>query len=178
MRGEDTRKAMSRSFTLETPPRAWGRQPLNRKGLAQVGNTPTCVGKTNTRKTTIEETQKHPHVRGEDSAAFWIIFRVGETPPRAWGRRQRAHGKNAYRRNTPTCVGKTPSTTEERGQRWKHPHVRGEDLYLYTLRAVVRETPPRAWGRHCVRNHFPCSLRNTPTCVGTTHDDEPHQTQS
>ena len=30
----------------ETPPRAWGRQPLEREGFAKLGNTPTGVGKT------------------------------------------------------------------------------------------------------------------------------------
>ena len=73
---------------METPPRAWGRQ-FKQKMLNDIlGNTPTCVGKTNTKKERKMEIEKHPHVRGEDT---WSATKEGgkpETPPRAWGRRK------------------------------------------------------------------------------------------
>ena len=72
------------------------------------------------------------------------------------------------RRNTPTCVGKTP-----RGQRrapavQKHPHVRGEDQALVATLKATAETPPRAWGRHKDDASDMTLARNTPTCVGKT----------
>ena len=51
--------------------------------------------------------EKHPHVRGEDPRQYTIIGRDLETPPRAWGRQDRAVKRDEIRRNTPTCVGKT-----------------------------------------------------------------------
>ena len=71
--------------------------------------------------------EKHPHVRGEDDDALFFIGDVVETPPRAWGRPVRRLRDDFNIRNTPTCVGKTPSLLKAVGKGTKHPHVRGED---------------------------------------------------
>ncbi|SMG65036.1 hypothetical protein BMETH_296_4 [methanotrophic bacterial endosymbiont of Bathymodiolus sp.] len=50
---------------------------------------------------------KHPHGRGEDSSLDTLVCSKKETPPRAWGRLEKADDE-AYRDgNTPTGVGKT-----------------------------------------------------------------------
>ena len=71
-------------------------------------------------------------------------------------------------RNTPTCVGKTPTPGAPQRNTGKHPHVRGEDRLAYPHILSRKETPPRAWGRP----GRPCpayrSNGNTPTCVGKT----------
>ena len=46
VRGEDTKQISSLLSKMETPPRAWGRRTIPELESQQVGNTPTCVGKT------------------------------------------------------------------------------------------------------------------------------------
>ena len=53
-------------FDVETPPRAWGRREQQLANAKYIGNTPTCVGKTNDTLLTAVDGRKHPHVRGED----------------------------------------------------------------------------------------------------------------
>ena len=72
-----------------------------------MGNTPTCVGKTNLHFYEWAFDKKHPHVRGEDSASGPKDGCRIETPPRAWGRRRKGMALNPAYGNTPTCVGKT-----------------------------------------------------------------------
>ena len=46
---------------------------------------------------------------------------------------------NGYRRNTPTCVGKTETGVKRIVTTEKHPHVRGEDpVDLLTILAVKK----------------------------------------
>ncbi len=70
-------------------------------------NTPTCVGKTFDTNPNRSGLEKHPHVRGEDDNPFPRVILNRETPPRAWGRRQRSEVGKVVIGNTPTCVGKT-----------------------------------------------------------------------
>ena len=68
---------------------------------------PTCVGKTFKPERLLINIVEHPHGRGEDGPSMRDLITMGETPPRAWGRRdQRKQGAQAVR-NTPTGVGKT-----------------------------------------------------------------------
>ena len=71
-------------------------------------------------------------------------------------------------RNTPTGVGKTTSAKAISLAYRKHPHGRGEDLPLESIKTLEQETPPRAWGRRYayMLDHAP--HRNTPTGVGKT----------
>ena len=85
-RGEDACVVLVDVTVLETPPRAWGRQPLAQGGVASVRNTPTGVGKTRCRMLPQEYTWKHPHGRGEDVLYGGTLLVGKETPPRAWGR--------------------------------------------------------------------------------------------
>ena len=113
---------------MRNTPRAWGRQQALPNTPLLLGNTPTCVGKTR-----------------------WHPLRIAderETPPRAWGRRDRE------------IAAFTPIE--------KHPHVCGEDPPGFTWQSYAEETPPRAWGRQAAMGGTPFSHRNTPTCVGKT----------
>ena len=147
VRGEDRLSDDETPPTAETPPRAWGRRALLKKANDIFGNTPTCVGKTIQRKNVKNERRKHPHVRGEDTSITVRAIIVVETPPRAWGRPRKALEWTGGARNTPTCVGKTQHESGSFYPRRKHPHVRGEDVFRATGRALLLETPPRAWGR-------------------------------
>ena len=86
VRGEDNSAPPFKLFDTETPPRAWGRLEDGLEAIQKIGNTPTCVGKTQIGGGGQFFFGKHPHVRGED----WNLSNRWEnrieTPPRAWGR--------------------------------------------------------------------------------------------
>ncbi len=71
--------------------------------------------------------QKHPHLRGEDSLPDDFLGWEWETPPPAWGRHVVKLRTIAKHRNTPTCVGKTILNEIRFCILEKHPHLRGED---------------------------------------------------
>ena len=86
VRGEDLDAAWYSVQTLETPPRAWGRQRPMMLKISVSRNTPTCVGKTEGNYYANDMLEKHPHVRGEDVVVQSDCKATTETPPRAWGR--------------------------------------------------------------------------------------------
>ena len=68
VRGEDQTNVYEKGLKEETPPRAWGRQADGGNPVMVERNTPTCVGKTLRLAAQAFLREKHPHVRGEDSA--------------------------------------------------------------------------------------------------------------
>ena len=86
VRGEDGKPICLSEKSPETPPRAWGRPEVTTEDISGVGNTPTCVGKTQQKDAEDVIVEKHPHVRGEDTWTGMLASTTGETPPRAWGR--------------------------------------------------------------------------------------------
>ena len=150
VRGEDPGVSPGPRFEAETPPRAWGRLSPFILFVCRPRNTPTCVGKTRTRRGPSCLTWKHPHVRGEDESNSLPTLSISETPPRAWGRLDCESYAVCQLGNTPTCVGKTQLCKESKTFVQKHPHVRGEDhAFLFVIVLC---------------------FRNTPTCVGKTND--------
>ncbi len=65
-------------------------------------------------------------------------------------------------------MGKTNSNFGDITKVEKHPHGRGEDGKTTVSQSIIKETPPRAWGRllRVIPERF--SMRNTPTGVGKT----------
>src|SRR5690606_3444785 len=86
-RGEDTCGCAVTRTQTETPPRTWGRQGQPPRRPPRYGNTPTDVGKTESRFSMLLASRKHPHGRGEDGSGRAAIPGAWETPPRTWGRR-------------------------------------------------------------------------------------------
>ena len=127
VRGEDTCACTPMAPQSETPPRAWGRRHRWQRQRDAAGNTPTCVGKTSESDWRPWVARKHPHVRGEDDYKREAQHFAPETPPRAWGRPARPGCGRCCAGNTPTCVGKTGTECRQVADKWKHPHVRGED---------------------------------------------------
>ena len=134
VRGEDAFTASTRFCSSETPPRAWGRPTRSHNSYVVLGNTPTCVGKTEIDSIKLTIFEKHPHVRGEDLERVSTGNSSAETPPRAWGRLL-----------VIPCIFRNLQ---------KHPHVRGEDYDSISSVSNLPETPPRAWGRQ------PCAINN------------------
>ena len=167
-RGEDMSSPNPCAVSTETPPRAWGRRSREHHRAESTGNTPTGVGKTISTPKSWTVTKKHPHGRGEDSAAGCKSTKAQETPPRAWGRHRHQVVNTVPIRNTPTGVGKTPLWRVWQPFRRKHPHGRGEDPVTPDTATRLPETPPRAWGRPSFFLAALVGLGNTPTGVGKT----------
>ena len=146
-RGEDPVITRMKSDAGETPPRTWGRHVQASGGRSVLRNTPTHVGKTGINDAEARKAKKHPHARGEDFMPPIPSSCPSETPPRTWGRQLHVlRGRHGWR-NTPTHVGKTSASREERRIWQKHPHARGEDVASLQDQIAKIETPPRTWGR-------------------------------
>ena len=63
-------------------------------------------------------------------------------------------------------MGKRHFPSVEQAYRRKHPHGRGEEIFILVFARVSPETPPRAWGRGSQSGKRENPRRNTPTCVG------------
>ena len=109
LRGEDKVRNTTNLTLLETPPPAWGRRRAAYRSDSRNRNTPTCVGKTGWPRSDWPQLGKHPHLRGEDALDKFALDKFAETPPPAWGRLLAKAPCKASERNTPTCVGKTPT---------------------------------------------------------------------
>ena len=148
LRGENEGDRRCVKSSRETSPPAWGKLCGFRRARLHPGNIPTCVGKTQADDATASRPQKHPHLRRENGDRTGGRRRIGETSPPAWGKLLRTSRPVAPRRNIPTCVGKTNTLTPSRLGKWKHPHLRGENISI----ELTSEK----------------SSRNIPTCVGKT----------
>ena len=126
------------------------------------------MGKTNKQRKQPPGNRKHPHGRGEDAWGRAEKSKLGETPPRAWGRPLQVPITHFQIGNTPTGVGKTCNAYRISFTSQKHPHGRGEDFSKKMLGKTLLETPPRAWGRPNIDTPERLAARNTPTGVGKT----------
>ena len=130
LRGEDGLFRAISVIHRETPPLTRGRLERQALCLESVGNTPAYAGKTTTDRYLATGAEKHPRLRGEDSAPSAPIKITLETPPLTRGR--------------PLQAG-----TDIRP--WgKHPRLRGEDSGGNKTAYRIRETPPLTRGRHNV----------------------------
>ncbi|SWC47416.1 Domain of uncharacterised function (DUF2825) [Klebsiella pneumoniae] len=112
--------------------------------------------------------KKHPHTCGEDPASVSSTASCREPPPRVWGRHPQRYPAADDGRNTPTHVGKTDFDINQQLADQKHPHACGEDHARENYIFLIKETPPRMWGRLNIGVIEGGKLRNTPTHVGKT----------
>ena len=88
LRGENTRNAPFLAPAVETSPPAWGKPRRGLGEIQELGNIPTCVGKTNGTLRCRRRPRKHPHLRGENVDVESTAERIPETSPPAWGKQQ------------------------------------------------------------------------------------------
>src|SRR5690606_39214054 len=93
------------------------------------------------------------------------------SPPRAWGQHVRRIGRHRRLRFTPTCVGTTTFTSAAYAKASVHPHVRGDNKVGKAPEQEESGSPPRAWGQRQTPLGEVVGLRFTPTCVGTTANE-------
>src|SRR6266508_1810311 len=110
----------------------------------------------------------HPHACGDDQVSDGVHREPHGSPPRVWGRPAPAQHAADAERFTPTRVGTTDLSKPSNLRESVHPHACGDDVLWFTTASLRAGSPPRVWGRRVLGNDPSCSLRFTPTRVGTT----------
>ena len=126
---------------------------------------------------------------------MWRLCVLGP-PPRAWGQPRLPGDRSPGRRSTPTSVGTTDARTIDNKACTVHPHERGDNAIVLSLKVGSFEfhphergdnaptrmsrqptvgPPPRAWGQRGPCPASQCRRRSTPTSVGTTSLSHPRR---
>ena len=66
----------------------------------------------------------------------------------------------------PTCVGQMDHSAARWARYSVHPHMRGADLFVYSILHLRCGSSPHAWGRYLQLLRLPVDVRFIPTCVG------------
>ena len=151
-----------------SPPRVWGKHFAAHSREQCFRFTPTCVGKTSSKKVTPVPSPVHPHVCGENSRARWNKGSILGSPPRVWGKHMLGVHRIVCDWFTPTCVGKTLSKLTNSLCSTVHPHVCGENQPIHERYTGKVGSPPRVWGKQVMISNSDTPFRFTPTCVGKT----------
>ena len=89
----------------------------------------------------------HPHGRGDNDRRASRPHRTTGSPPRAWGQCRCRRSGAGGRRFTPTGVGTIDDGSCEPVGMAVHPHGRGDNANGCGVCAIIRGSPPRAWGQ-------------------------------
>ena len=115
-------------FGVETPPHTW-RKPSSNDRFGRISrNTSTYVEKTIPVLAKVCLSEKHLHIRGENTNRKTDFIGFIETPPHTWRKLGDTHKRIHHHRNTSTYVEKTLLLTFEFALTWKHLHIRGENF--------------------------------------------------
>ena len=150
------------------PPRTWGRRRSRSRARRSITSTPTHVGQTALRSTTVTPMPLNPHARGADSQSGTASQACTPQPPRTWGRRIGRPSIRPPGPSTPTHVGQTTPGTCCARPPALNPHARGADSRGTILRKQKTPQPPRTWGRLMRMEHTDHGESSTPTHVGQT----------
>ena len=151
-----------------SPPRVWGqpRQVAVNRPVCRF--TPTRVGTTPALAEEYSLLAVHPHACGDNANSFGSQCPSIGSPPRVWGQLKRCFAAFRAVRFTPTRVGTTDASAQQRSVVAVHPHACGDNSCCTCSAAAITGSPPRVWGQR-LHEMFDCVVpRFTPTRVGTT----------
>ena len=134
-----------------SPPRVWGKPPTSRpRGGLSSGSPPRVWGKPTDAFKYPPLVAVHPHVCGEN----WHMLSRGKpvsigSPPRVWGKRILfILTSRDVVRFTPTCVGKTKLSVNEKSEEQRFtPTCVGKTNHLRHPLPPPPGSPPRVWGK-------------------------------
>ena len=168
MCGENPPLCRSRGISRGSPPRVRGKHDKVRGGAGDVGITPACAGKTRFRMQAASSNRDHPRVCGENLPVCYVLRGCVGSPPRVRGKQRRAGRRDAQRRITPACAGKTTDAKKALASEEDHPRVCGENCSARALRDYSAGSPPRVRGKHFTICSCCAGSRITPACAGKT----------
>ena len=151
MCGENPPLCRSRGISRGSPPRVRGKHDKVRGGAGDVGITPACAGKTRFRMQAASSNRDHPRVCGENLPVCYVLRGCVGSPPRVRGKQRRAGRRDAQRRITPACAGKTLSAFLWLLPLEDHPRVCGENLRRFNPGMSRIGSPPRVRGKRIER---------------------------
>ena len=144
----------------------WGKVNSEQQYLANLGITPTHVGKSRRWRGKQDGGWDHPHPCGEkQSYCHNLPFREGSPPP-MWGKGISAIKRPSKHRITPTHVGKSRWCDRNYICGRDHPHPCGEKCSSLRRLTGIIGSPPPMWGKVKGLDILQPTDRITPTHVG------------
>ena len=165
IRGENTSATFSSVGIPETPPHTWRKFGLGFVGGQSVRNTSTYVEKICARFPRGAKSQKHLHIRGENSIVTLAALMTTETPPHTWRKCCRPISGKWPNGNTSTYVEKIEKGDGPDDISKKHLHIRGENDDVGAAIGDEAETPPHTWRKSIRRISLRSEYGNTSTYV-------------
>ena len=145
--GEEIIRPTLCAWLKEIPPRLRGRDGVEWRLGAGVGNTPASAGKSRLLHRPPNRQGKYPRVCGEEAGTMKRAISTAEIPPRLRGRGAGALLPFLGFGNTPASAGKRMHLVGCALEYWKYPRVCGEEPAKPGRRPQVPEIPPRLRGR-------------------------------
>ena len=168
IRGENYRHVAQRKTDGETSPHTRGEptSPLHWQYGAR--NIPAYAGRTSVVIRQINESPKHPRIRGENVAPVNGRKSTPETSPHTRGELSACLRVVVRHRNIPAYAGRTSSARLSQSSARKHPRIRGENTKGTVPPAVIMETSPHTRGELRRTMKMSDDLRNIPAYAGRT----------
>jgi len=129
-----------------SPPHTWGPLLLLAYLLFAPRFTPTHVGTTSSGNGMQISFSVHPHTRGDHSNRFSTSANCFGSPPHTWGPHLVFFHEIKKSRFTPTHVGTTLSSGQEKRAATVHPHTRGDHFDMSHFAQEANGSPPHTWG--------------------------------
>ena len=144
----------------------WGKVNSEQQYLANLGITPTHVGKSRRWRGKQDGGWDHPHPCGEKGSRSYCEVGCGGSPPPMWGKVSLKFHFSSSPRITPTHVGKRKSWASKKDSLKDHPHPCGEKKRINRKMSLISGSPPPMWGKALQKSLNLCTGGITPTHVG------------
>ena len=136
----------------------------------QPGNIPAYAGRTQERSLNAPYRQKHPRIRGENTAAVSSCAPVKETSPHTRGEPGNVLIPLKIAGNIPAYAGRTIGVKDSEVSYQKHPRIRGENEGFRNIRGKIKETSPHTRGERGLGFGAPLLHGNIPAYAGRTSE--------
>ena len=147
----------------------WGKVNSEQQYLANLGITPTHVGKSRRWRGKQDGGWDHPHPCGEKLDRHQSKRGLLGSPPPMWGKDQSNVWLSFEQRITPTHVGKREVEAIVKSAAEDHPHPCGEKAEKLVTVSMYSGSPPPMWGKGWSIISGIASTRITPTHVGKSY---------
>jgi len=133
------------------------------------GITPACAGSRQINHATLQSSQDHPRVCGEQNAVSALLEVRSGSPPRVRGAVISLTFWAFFVGITPACAGSRQYLERDRIRVADHPRVCGEQYTKAWTARKMRGSPPRVRGAEMLYHKFIYAIRITPACAGSSH---------
>ena len=168
MCGKNTDTFGFASSMIGSPPRVREKRPIITNGIACIGITPACAGKTPITPHICQPRRDHPRVCGKNDDLFGDIAKFVGSPPRVREKLSSSRRSDTSYGITPACAGKTLLNFFNYVVYQDHPRVCGKNFMLKTAKLKGEGSPPRVREKLSLEPQKLVVARITPACAGKT----------